>query len=409
VRKSVKPSGPKRSGRRPAATISAVAIRADVSESTVFRVLKGSPLVGERTRGRVQAAISELNYRPALQTATRSIHRQATISDVAARAGVGEATVSRVLNGSTLVREVTRQRVQAAIEHLDYRPSPIARGLSRGRGMTLGVVAPFFVRPSAVERLRGAEAAFTAAGYDTVLYNISAPEQISVQFENVARGRADGVMIISVPPPSREMERLIGSGKPVVLVDVCAPGVSQVYTDDVEGGQLATRHLLELGHRRIAFVGDFSENPYGFTSSAFRCSGFRQAMEEAGYEVPAAYVKEGVHSRDAALQLALELLALPEPPTAIFAASDTQAFGVLGAAVQAGVEVPDGLSVIGFDDVEVAGYVGLSTIHQPLEDSGARGARLLLDLTEGGQVRRHILEKLPLEVVVRRTTASPPG
>jgi LacI family transcriptional regulator, galactose operon repressor len=409
VRKSVKPIRPKRSGRRPAATISAVAIRADVSESTVSRVLKGSPLVGERTRRRVQAAISELNYRPGSQAGARSIHRLATISDVAARAGVGEATVSRVLNGSTLVREVTRQRVQAAIEHLDYRPSPIARGLSRGRAMTLGVVAPFFVRPSAVERLRGAEAAFTAAGYDTILYNISAPEQIGVQFENVARGRADGVMIISVPPPSREMERLIGSGKPVVLVDVCVPGVSQVYTDDLEGGQLATRHLLELGHRRIAFVGDFSENPYGFTSSVFRCSGFKEAMGEAGYEVPAAYVREGVHSRDAALQLAAELLALPEPPTAIFAASDTQAFGVLGAAVQAGVEVPDGLSVIGFDDVEAAGYVGLSTIRQPLEYSGARGARLLLELTEGGQVRGPVVEKLRLELVVRRTTAPPPS
>jgi DNA-binding LacI/PurR family transcriptional regulator len=410
VRKSVKPIGPKkRSGRRSAATISAVALRADVSESTVSRVLKGSPLVGELTRRRVQAAISELNYRPGSQAATRSIHRQATISDVAARAGVGEATVSRVLNRSTLVREVTRQRVQAAIEHLDYRPSPIARGLSRGRAMTLGVLAPFFVRPSSVERLRGAEAAFTAAGYDTILYNISAPEQISEQFENVARGRADGVMIISVPPPSRALERLIASGKPVVLVDVCAPGVSQVYTDDVEGGQLATGHLLELGHRRIAFVGDFSENPYGFTSSAFRYSGFKQAMGEAGYKVPAAYVKEGVHSRDAALRLASELLALREPPTAIFAASDTQAFGVLGAAVQAGVEVPDGVSVIGFDDVEVAGYVGLSTIRQPLEYSGARGAQLLLDFTQSGQVREPIVEKLRLELVVRRTTAPPPS
>ena len=113
-----------------------------------------------------------------LMARRRSARRLATISDVAARAGVGEATVSRVLNGSALVREVTRQRVLVAIEELDYRPSPIARSLSRGRAMTLGVIAPFFVRPSAVERLQGAEAAFTGAGYDTVLYNVSAPEHV---------------------------------------------------------------------------------------------------------------------------------------------------------------------------------------------------------------------------------------
>jgi LacI family transcriptional regulator, galactose operon repressor len=216
-------------------------------------------------------------------------------------------------------------------------------------------------------------------------------------------------MIISVPPPAGAMEKLIGSLKPVVLVDVCAPGVSQVYTDDVEGGQLATRCLLELGHRRIAFVGDFSDNPYGFTSSAYRCAGYQQAMANAGFEVPAAYVKEGEHSRNAAVRLASELLALPEPPSAIFAASDTQALGVLEAAAIAGVEVPRHLSLIGFDDIEVAAYVGLSTVRQPLEYSGVRGARLLLDLTEGGQAAKPVVERLRLVVVMRRTTAPPAG
>jgi len=193
---------------------------------------------------------------------------------------VAEATVSRVLNGGSLVSEVTRRRVQAAIGELSYQPSPIARSLSRGRTMALGVIAPFFVRPSAIERLRGAEAAFTMAGYDTVLYNIGTAEQIPEQFENVSRGRADGILVISVPPPRRAMERLLASGTPVVLVDVRHPGMSQVYTDDVEGGRLATQHLLELGHRRIAFVGDFSENPYGFTSSAHRCAGFQRALQD---------------------------------------------------------------------------------------------------------------------------------
>jgi LacI family transcriptional regulator len=339
----------------------------------------------------------------------RSVRRLATISDVAIRAGVGEATVSRVLNGSALVREATRQRVQAAIEDLDYRPSPIARSLSRGRAMTLGVIAPFFVRPSAVERLQGAEADFTQAGYDTVLYNVSTPEQITEQFENVARSRVDGILVISVPPPPRELDRLLASTTPVVLVDVRRSGLSHVYTDDVEGGRLATRHLLQLGHRRIAFVGDFSDNPYGFTSSAHRCAGFEDAMSQAGLEVPPEYVKEGEHSREDAVRLASELLALPRPPTAIFAASDTQAFGVLEAAVDAGVEIPGRLSVIGFDDIEVAAYVGLTTVRQPLMYSGARGARLLIDIAGGAHLPEPVVEKLDLELAERRTTAEPSG
>jgi LacI family transcriptional regulator len=315
--------------------------------------------------------------------------------------------VSRVLNGSALVREDTRRRVQAAIAELDYNPSPIARGLSRGRAMTLGVIVPFFVRPSSVERLRGAEARFTAAGYDTVLYNVSTPDQIGEQFGNVAGGRTDGLLVISVPPPRTHMDRLLASGRPVVLVDVRHPGLSHVYTDDVEGGRLATRHLLKLGHRRIAFVGDLSENRYGFVSSACRQAGFQEVMRRAGLEVPLQYIKEGEHGRDVALAMASELLALPEPPTAVFAASDTQAFGVLEAAFRAGFEVPGQLSVIGFDDVEAASYLGLTTVRQQLELSGAWGAQMLLELAGGWGPREPVSQKLSLELVKRRTTGEP--
>lgn len=369
-------------------------------------MLSGSALVAEETRRRVEAAIAELNYHPA---ETGRERRPATMADVGARAGVGEATVSRVLNSSRLVSDPTRRRVLAAMEELDYRPNPIARSLSRGRAMTLGVIVPFFVRPSAVERLRGAEGEFTAAGYDTVLYNVGTPEQMGEQFENVAGGRSDGVLVISVPPTAGQIDRLVRGGAPLVLVDVRFPGYSQVYTDDVEGGMLATRYLLELGHRRIAFLGDHSDNPFRFTSSSHRRAGFEQAMGEAGLEVPGEHVKEGEHSRQVALQQTSELLALREPPTAIFAASDTQAFGVLEAAVNAGVEVPGRLSVIGFDDVEMSAYVGLTTVRQPLTYSGARGARLLLEQAAGRRPEKPVVEKLSLELLCRRTTAPPAG
>jgi LacI family transcriptional regulator len=175
----------------------------------------------------------------------------------------------------------------------------------------------------------------------------------------------------------------------------------------VEGGVLATRHLLELGHRRIAFVGDPSDNRFGFTSSAHRRAGFEDAMRAAGLQVPAHYVMEGEHSREVALEMASDLLALPQPPTAIFAASDTQAFGVLEAAVRAGVSVPEQLSVIGFDDVEMATYLGLTTVRQPLTYSGARGAQLLIQQAGGWYPDEPVVEKLSLELIDRRTTARP--
>jgi LacI family transcriptional regulator len=374
---------------------------------TALRVVKGSDRVSDATRQRVLASAAELDYQPIKGARLQGAGRYATIADVAGLAEVSQATVSRVLNGSALVHEATRRRVQASIAELDYHPSPIARGLSRGRAMTLGVIVPFFVRPSSVERLRGAEARFTAAGYDTVLYNVSTPDQIGDQFGNVVGGRTDGVLVISVPPPRIQVDRLLGSGTPVVLVDVRHPGVSQIYTDDVEGGRLAARHLLKLGHRRIAFVGDVSENRYGFTSSAYRHAGFQAVMRKKGLEVPPQYIKEGEPGRDVAVGLAFELLALPEPPTAIFAASDTRAFGVLEAAVQAGVDVPGQLSVIGFDDVEAASYLGLTTVRQQLELSGSWGAQRLLELTDGWGPQHPVVEKLSLELVERRTTAEP--
>jgi len=339
---------------------------------------------------------------------TQRQHRLANIAQVAATAGVAEATVSRVVNGTAPVREPTRRRVEDAIRALDYRPSQIARGLSRGRTMKVGVIAPFFTHPSAVLLLQGAEERFTATGYDIVLYNVGRPEQVDEQFRNVVDGRPDGVLVIGMPPPERELKRLLDARVPVVLVDFWHSAFTNTYIDNVAGGYLATRHLIELGHRRIAFVGDPSVNPYGFNSSGNRCNGFRRAMAESGLEIPGSYIKEGPHGRHVAHRLTAELFNLNEPPTAVVAASDTQALGVLDGANNLGVDVPKRLSVIGFDDIEVAAYVGLTTVRQPLVLSGQRGAELLLEAISGTHKPQALLaEQLPLELIVRKSTAPP--
>ena len=331
-----------------------------------------------------------------------------TIADVAAHAGVGAGTVSRVLNGSPRVSERTRTRVLNAIEVLDYRPSPLARGLSRGRCQTLGVVVPFFTHASAVERLRGVVAALDGSRYDLVLFNVESPVHRDEHFAALTRrDRADGLLIMSLPPPPKSLARLADAGVPIVLLDTSGKGVSVVLTDDVEGGRMATRHLLALGHERIAFIGDDPDDPLGFTAGTNREGGYRQTMAEAGLTVPDGYVRHGPHVRSVARRLTEQLLARRDRPTAVFASSDVQALGVLEAARAADLDVPGDVSVVGFDDVEVLGYAGLTTVRQPLFESGQLAARLLLDALEDEHRAEPSEHELELELVERSTTAPP--
>ena len=331
-----------------------------------------------------------------------------TIADVAAHAGVGAGTVSRVLNDSPRVSETTRARVLAAIEALDYRPNPLARGLSRGRCQTLGVVVPFFTHASAVERLRGVVAALDGSRYDLVLFNVETPVHRDEHFATLTRrDRADGLLIMSLPPTPSSLHRLASSGVPTVLLDTRGAGVPAVVTDDVEGGRLATRHLLDLGHDRVGFLGDDPSNPLGFRSSTAREQGYRESLAAAGLAIRDEHVLHGPHVRSVARELAHRLLATPDPPTAVFAASDTQALGVLEAARSAGLTVPGDLSVVGFDDVEVSSYAGLTTVRQPLFESGRRAAELLLDSLAAEEPLGERELELDLELVVRSTTGPP--
>jgi DNA-binding LacI/PurR family transcriptional regulator len=326
-----------------------------------------------------------------------------TIVDVASRAGVGVATVSRVLNGHASVRPATRARVLDAIDALDYRPSSVARSLSLGKSMVVAVILPWFTAASAVERVRGIVAGMSGSAYDVMLFDVESEDRQRRAFELFGRGdRADGLLIVSTLPPEQDLARLSASRTPCVFVDAQHTGLPSVVIDDLAGGELATRHLIELGHRRIAFIGD-TPPEFRFVWSRDRALGYESTLERASIELRPEYVRVGTQLLHVARSIALELLQLPEPPTAIFAASDTQALGVLEAARSLGIDVPGQLSVIGFDDIEIAQYVGLTTVRQPLYESGRRGAELLLRALSGHALPAHS-EQLPLELVVRRTT-----
>lgn len=332
-----------------------------------------------------------------------------TIRDVARHAGVGVGTVSRVLNDSPMVSEETRQKVQTAIDALDYSPSSVARRLSRGRSMAIAVIAPFFTRRSYVERLQGIEHVLSAGGYDLILYNVETVARRDECLRALPRGeRVDGLLILSLAPNDAEASRLLQMGVPAVLIDAYHEQLPSVTIDDSAGARQAVRHLIELGHRRIAYIGEYlDDNPFNFRPIGDRYRGYRDELEEAGIPFCPAYHRQGFYGWREARRMAHELLALDEPPTAIFAYSDTMAFGTLEAAQQEGVAVPEELSVVGFDDVEIAQYFRLTTMSQPLYDSGARGAELLLDCMDSDrqQTAQHVV--LPTELVVRQTTFPP--
>jgi DNA-binding LacI/PurR family transcriptional regulator len=330
-----------------------------------------------------------------------------TIGDVARRAGVGRGTVSRVLNHRPNVDPETRARVQAVIDELDFVPSTAARRLSLGRSQTVAVVVPFLARPSSVERVRGIESALVTAGLDMMAMNVESAARRDAILRDIARPeRIDGLVLVSIAPHEDELARIALTGLPVVLVDAHHRRLPRVVTDDVGGGRIAAQHLLGLGHRRLGFVGDAPRPGFGFASSRLRLRGVEQALRTEGLAIREEDVVLAEHGRAPARASAASLLGRPDRPTAIIAASDTEAMGVLQAAADLGLSVPGDLSVIGCDDIEAAEVLGLTTVRQPLFETGERAARRLVDRIAGrddGPLR----DVLPVTLVVRRTTGTP--
>jgi DNA-binding LacI/PurR family transcriptional regulator len=333
-----------------------------------------------------------------------------TIRDVARTAGVSVATASRALNGSELVTEATRKRVLKVMDELQFTPSISARRLSLGRTMTITVVTSFLTRPQAVERLRGVDAVLSDSEFDLVIYNVETVEKRDQYLRTLPLAqRTDGMLLISLPPRPDDVARLASAAVPIVVIDVHSPTLSvipRVMGDDVAGGELAARHLVELGHRQIGYIGDEFDDPFGFTSSRDRFAGYERALTNAGLAARPEWVALGAHSRYEAGELACRLLSSPHPPTAIFAASDTQALGVIAAAHEMGLDVPGDLSIVGYDDIEAAEYVGLTTVRQRLFESGRLGAQLLLrEIEHRSDIP--ISTDLPPDLVIRATSAPP--
>jgi len=306
----------------------------------------------------------------------------ATIHDVAKKAGVGIGTVSSVLNNSRPVNEQTRKKVLEAVKELDFVPNFSGRRLSMGKTHTIGVVIPFFTIASQVERLRGVMSVIAGSEYDISLYTVETITQRNKILQTVPRrGRIDGLLIFSLNPTETDLQRIRQERVPTVLVEATYPNLSYISLDDISAARIAVEHLIDLGHQKIAYVSDYLDDPFGSFFSRNRYIGYCQALEAAGLPIRPKYHRQGWFGREEGRQMASDLLVQPDPPTAIFAFSDELALGILEAARALNLDIPNDLSVVGYDDIELASFAQLTTIRQNLFESGVRGVELLLDCT----------------------------
>lgn len=347
---------------------------------------------------------SQRSTAPQPEPAAGETRVRVTSRDVARLAGVSQPTVSLVLSGNPRARvaERTRARVLDAARELGYRPNLVARGLVSRRSYGLGVIVPSLDNPFFTEVVSGAERVAAEAGYAMLLCDT---RQTSARrhVESLRSRLIDG--IIMDPGSAAAVPAELLEGLNVVVVDASAedlPGVSS----DVEGaGRLAAEHLIGLGHRRVAFIGPAND------SLVFRLRerGFVQALRREGISIPSQWLRRAPATLAGGAAAMRELLATGSRPTALFCGNDLAALGALKACLTAGIRVPDELSIVGCDDIEMCVVVTpeLTSVRVPARGLGARAARMLVSLVEDRSMRRS-RAPLPVELIVRGTTARAP-
>lgn len=335
---------------------------------------------------------------------TASRHREGkrypTRDDVARRAGTSTAVVSYVVNGGPRrVSPATRERVEKAIAELDYRPNALARSLRARRTMAFGLIVPDMANPFFGELARSVEDHGFEGGNALLVGNsMGSEERERLYVELFLEYRLGGLILVPVGDGRRAADRLRRSAVPVVVLDRYVSGLSAptIVPDNVEGALAATNHLLEHGHRDVACMA----GPVGLTSAEERLKGWARALEQAGRQVSGRTVVRTAFDRAAGYHAALDLLDDGDRPSAMFVASDEQAFGVLRAAAHRGVRVPEDLAVVGFDGLEQGAFTvpGLTTMRQ---DMTAAGGLAVQTLTTGAREQPGGIVRLPVTLCRR--------
>jgi DNA-binding LacI/PurR family transcriptional regulator len=331
------------------------------------------------------------------------------IEDVARAAGVSTATVSRALRGLPNVNATTRARVRTVASELGYVASPSAASLASGRTRTIGLISPWINRWFFSTVIEGAERTLRAHGFDVLLYTFDArrPGARARVDPSVLRRRVDGILVVGLPLAPDEIEALLLLGHPLVCIGWGGYGQVTVRLDDQATAIDATRHLLGLGHTRIAHITGAPDDVAQWSPPVERAAGWRTAMAEAGLDVDPALEVHGHFDLAGGRAATRELLDRVPDVTAIFAASDDMAMGAILALRDAGRRVPEDVSVIGVDGHDLGELVGLTTMAQPAHEQGAAAAQIVLDMIGGATPPPELV--YPTVLIERTSTGPPPA
>jgi LacI family transcriptional regulator len=334
--------------------------------------------------------------------------KKTTIKDIARKANVSHTTVSRALNNKSRIKNETKEKILSIAKELNYRPDFVARSLVMRRTKTLGLVITTIANPFYTELSQGIEATAISLGYNIILCSTNYDLSAEKKFVDMLQSKGvDGIIFTSAHMGDPNIIGLAEEGFPIILVNrrtyhpIVRNKVDYVGVDNILGGFLAVEHLIRLGHERIGVIGGSSESSVGFE----RLEGGKKALATYGLEAVGDYFLEGDFLKGSGYQGGKKFLEMDEPPTAIFATNDYMALGAYQAIMEEGIRVPEGIALVGFNDIEFTSMKGieLTTIGQKKYEMGALAVRTLVERIEGGKVgppKEIILEP---ELIIRKT------
>ncbi|MGB9680444.1 MAG: LacI family DNA-binding transcriptional regulator [Thermoanaerobacteraceae bacterium] len=331
-----------------------------------------------------------------------------TIKDIAKLANVSITTVSRVINNKTEgVSEETRERILQLVKEYEYQPNAIARGLVTKKTKTLGLIIPDITNPFFPDIARGVEDSAHIYGYNVFLCNTDDNLDKESEYINALKEKyVDGIIFTSSSIPKQEhIKELIKTGIPIVIMDrrIESEDIYGVFLDNYEGGYIATKHLIDLGHKKIGCI----TGPLYSKSARERLEGYKECLIENGFEYDESVVFEGDYKINSGITGSEKLLNLHKKISAIFACNDLMAYGAYKTIRSRGYKIPDDISIVGFDDIQLSQILEpqLTTIRQPAYDMGLTATRMLIKLIEGEKLNRKIINFKP-KLIIRQSTGS---
>ncbi len=328
-----------------------------------------------------------------------------TIYDVAKKAGVGIGTVSRAINNSPKISSQTKAKVDHAIRELKYQPHALAQGLARKRTNMVAIIVPVFTGYFYLELLRGIQQEISKYQYDLLLFSVDQTEKTELFLKRTLQERkVDGVLLISLAISDNYVKKFVNTQFPIVLIDSDHRELDSLTVENEQGAYLATKHLINLGHTRIGII----DAQLKSIPAKMRLEGYQKALRDHKIQYNRRYLvisdsdieKDGFN-REAGYAAMKQLLQIDEDrPTAVFVASDIQAAGAIKAIKECGLNIPEDISVIGFDDIELAQYMGLSTVRQPMYEMGKLAVQILMKKI-AGEESKPVKKRFETRLVIR--------